>query len=277
VSQFELEQFERSGDRLRVAGRWSNVRGMRFMRPTLTVGDRRVLAVLDHKPWAPEEGQSWIAEFPWDGDIADIDPKLAELAVAPSVAVALSSPGVPVEALVEAPPEPDPAAIDEERRHRQESEIAFLREQIDLLKERLADTERERDEARAVEPDATPAEDDSRLDRLRAELDNARERLADERERRAKAEADYDHVRIERDAADHELARVREELAARQVQLPDEPASGTVAVPAPPPEPVHREEPAPFVQALEAWIPRLLLAVFVLCVILLLIGAVKVV
>jgi len=277
VSQFELEQFERSGDRLRVAGRWSNVRGMRFMRPTLTVGDRRVLAVLDHKPWAPEEGQSWIAEFPWDGDIADIDPKLAELAVAPSVAVALSSPGVPVESLVEAPPEPDPSAIDEERRHRQESEIAFLREQIDLLKQRLADTERERDEARAAEPDPAPTEDDGRLDKLRAELDNARERLADERERRAKAEADYDHVRIERDAADHELAHVREELAARQVQLPDEPASGTVAVPAPPPEPIHREEPAPFVKTLEAWIPRLLLAVFVLCVILLLVGAVKVV
>jgi hypothetical protein len=278
VSQFELEQFERSGDRLRVAGRWSDVRGMRFMRPTLTVGDRRVLAVLDHKPWAPEEGQRWIAEFPWDGDVADIDPTLAELAVAPSVAVALSSPGVPVEPLVEAKPKPDPAAVDEERRHRQESEITFLREQIDLLKGRLAETERERDEALAAQTDGPPPPpDDDRVDKLRAELDNARERLGDERERRAKAEADYDHARIGRDAAEHELAHVREELAAREVQLPDEPASGTVAVPAPPPEPVHRDEPAPFVKTLEVWIPRFLVAVFALCVLLLLIGAVKVV
>jgi hypothetical protein len=85
VSQFELDEFEQSGGRLRVLGRWSDVRGMRFMRPTLTIGDRRVLAVLDHKPWMPEEGEPWIAEFPWDH--GDADPQLAELAVAPSVAV----------------------------------------------------------------------------------------------------------------------------------------------------------------------------------------------
>jgi hypothetical protein len=282
VSQFELEQFERSGDRLRVSGRWSDVRGMRFMRPTLTVGDRRVLAVLDHKPWAPEEGQPWIAEFPWDGDVADIDPTLAELAVAPSVAVALSSPGVAVEPLGE--PEPDPRALEEERRHRLESEVSFLREQVDLLKNRLAETEQARDEALAAaaqqpeppgpaEPQPTP---DDRIERLQAELENARERLADERERRAKAEAEYDHARIERDAANHELAHVSEELAARQVRLPDEPASGTVAVAAPPPKPIEREEPAPLVQSLEIWIPRFALAVFAVCVLLLLIGAVKI-
>src|SRR5205823_3643274 len=199
VSQFELEQFERSGDRVRVAGRWSDVRGMRFMRPTLTVGDRRVLAVLDHKPWMPEEGQTWIAEFPWDGDVADIDPTLAELAVAPSVAVSLSSPGVPVEPLGE--PEPSPLELEEGRRHRLESEVAFLREQIDLLKDRLGETERERDAARAA-TDAPPAdepqEDDARtaqleadVERARAERDNARERLDDERARRAKAEESY--------------------------------------------------------------------------------------
>src|SRR5439155_5789486 len=127
-----------------------------FMRPTLTVGDRRVLAVLDHKPWAPEEGQPWIAEFPWDGDPADIDRSRAELAVAPSVAVALSSPGVPVEPLGE--PEPDAHDLEEERRHRLESEVAFLREQIDLLKERLGETERERDLARAAQAAETQPE-----------------------------------------------------------------------------------------------------------------------
>jgi hypothetical protein len=285
VSQFELEQFEQSGGRLRVLGRWSDVRGMRFMRPTLTVGERRVLAVLDHKPWMPEEGQTWVAEFPWDGDVADIDPQLAELAVAPSVAVSLASPGVPVEALGE--PEPDPLEIEEERRHRLESEVAFLREQIDLLKERLAETEQERDAARATAAEAPaadePAQEDPRIaelqadvDRARAERDRARERLEDERARRARAEADYDHLRIERDAAQHEASHLRDELAAREVELPDEPASGTVVVPAPRPAPIHRDEPAPFVQALEVWIPRLLFAVFAVCVLLLVLGAVKI-
>jgi len=286
VSQFELEQFEQSGGRLRVLGRWSDVRGMRFMRPTLTVGDRRVLAVLDHKPWMPEEGVTWIAEFPWDGDVADIDPQLAELAVAPSVAVSLASPGVAVEALGE--PEPTPLEPEQERRHRLESEVAFLREQIDLLKERLAETERERDEARVAasaapqsdggEPHEDPqiAQLEADIERARAERDNARERLDDERERRGKAEADYDHLRIERDAAQHEVNHLRDELAAREVELPDEPASGTVAVPAPPPEPIRREEPAAFVRALELWIPRLLFVVFAVCVLLLVLGAVKI-
>jgi hypothetical protein len=284
VSQFELEQFEQSGGRLRVLGRWSNVRGMRFMRPTLTVGDRRVLAVLDHKPWMPEEGETWIAEFPWDGDVADIDPQLAELAVAPSVAVSLASPGVPVEALGE--PEPDPLDIEEERRHRLESEVAFLREQIDLLKQRLAETERERDEARAATPEPPPADEpleDTRVaeleadvERARAERDNARERLDDERARRAKAEEAYDKLRIERDAAQSEVAHLRDELAAREVELPDDPPSGTVVVPAPPPAPIEHEQPAAFVQALELWIPRLLFAVFVVCVLLLVVGAVKI-
>jgi hypothetical protein len=253
---------------------------MRFMRPTLTVGDRRVLAVLDHKPWMPEEGETWIAEFPWDGDVADIDPTLAELAVAPSVAVSLSSPGVPVEPLGE--PEPDPLEIEHERRHRLESEVAFLREQIELLKERLAQTERERDEARAAaaepegppEPDASLAKD---VEKARAERDNARARLDDERQRRAAAEAAYDQARLERDTAERELVHVREELAAREVQLPDEPASGTIAVPAPPPPPLRHEEPAPLVKALEVWIPRVAIAVFAVCVVLLLVGAVKII
>jgi hypothetical protein len=282
VSQFELEQFEQSGGRLRVLGRWSDVRGMRFMRPTLTVGDRRVLAVLDHKPWMPEEGQTWIAEFPWEGDASDIDTTLAELAVAPSVAVALSSPGVPVETLGE--PAPDPLALEEERRHRLESEIAFLREQIDVLTARLAETEARAQAAEQSLPADSPepyadelAELRAEVDRARAERDTARERLTDERDRRAAAEAAYDNARIARDSAQHELSHVREELEARQVELPSEPASGTVVVPAPPPAPIHRAEPAPLVQAIEAWFPRFALVVFGICVVLLLVGAIKVI
>jgi hypothetical protein len=278
MSQFELDQFERSGDRLRVEGRWSDVRGMRFMRPTLTIGDRRVLAVLDHKPWAPEEGQPWIAEFPWEG--AEVDPTLAELAVAPSVAVPLSSPGVPVEPHPKPEPVPDPLVAEQERSHRYEAEIAFLREQIELLTERLAAAEARAEPAAApetAEADGRGDELEDQLAKARAELDNARERLTDERERRAAAEASYDQLRMDRDATQHELNRVREELAEKQVVLPAEPASGIVAVGAPPPPPIEKPEPAPLVSALESWIPRFALAVFAICIVLLLAGAIKVI
>ena len=246
------------------------------MRPTLTVGDRRVLAVLDHKPWMPEEGEPWIAEFPWDGDEADIDPEHAELAVAPSVAVSLGSRGVAVEQL--GPPPPDPRALEEERRHRLEAEISFLREQIDLLQERLEAAERAPAPEEAPPPPDDPriAELEADVARARAERDTARERLEDERRRRSEAEASYDHARIERDSSQHEVSRLNEELAAREVELPDEPASGTVVVPAPPPEPIQRAEPAPFVQALEVWIPRVARIDFAVCVLLLVLGAVKI-
>ena len=69
-------EVERAGwpspDRLEVVGRWFGVRGRRFIRPTLYVDadgeSRRLLAVLDHKPWAVEDGEEWIAAFAWDGD-----------------------------------------------------------------------------------------------------------------------------------------------------------------------------------------------------------------
>ena len=56
---FEVERFEwTSDDRLLVTGRWFGVRGRRFMRPTLHLRvdgrRRRLIAVLDHKPWAAD-------------------------------------------------------------------------------------------------------------------------------------------------------------------------------------------------------------------------------
>ena len=57
---FELDRIEMAGeDRLEVNGRWFGVRGRRFIRPSLTlVADeehRRLLADLDHKPWAADD------------------------------------------------------------------------------------------------------------------------------------------------------------------------------------------------------------------------------
>ena len=74
---FELDRFQWSGDdRLEVEGRWFGVRGRRFVRPVLTVqvggARRRLLALLEHKPWNADEGATWIAAFPWDGPHDDV-------------------------------------------------------------------------------------------------------------------------------------------------------------------------------------------------------------
>ena len=89
VSAFEVERFEwAAGDRLEVTGRWYGLRGHRFVRPVLVVqaGDeqRRMLALLEHKPWAADDGEEWIAAFPWEGPPLELT--AAELAVAPSLA-----------------------------------------------------------------------------------------------------------------------------------------------------------------------------------------------
>ena len=97
---FEVDRFEWIDDRLEVGGRWYGLRGHRFVRPALTVevdedGDdrRRMLADLEHKPWAADDGTDWIAAFPWDGE--PIELTRAELAVAPTLAVDLPLPRLP--------------------------------------------------------------------------------------------------------------------------------------------------------------------------------------
>jgi hypothetical protein len=93
---FELDRIELAGgDRLEVNGRWFGVRGRRFIRPSLTlVADeehRRLLADLDHKPWAAEDGEPWQATFPYEDQ--DNQWLEAELNVAPDITVTLPLPG----------------------------------------------------------------------------------------------------------------------------------------------------------------------------------------
>src|SRR4051794_21148947 len=95
---FEVERFGwTANDRLEVVGRWFGLRGHRFMRPALIVeaGDdrRRLLALLDHKPWAADDGEPWIAAFSWAGDPVALT--FAELSVAPSVSLELPPPAAP--------------------------------------------------------------------------------------------------------------------------------------------------------------------------------------
>src|SRR3954462_10445118 len=88
---FEVERFEWvDSNRLEVAGRWYGLRGHRFVRPVLVGqaagdGQRRLLAVLDHKPWAAEDGDEWIAAFPWEGEPLELTS--AELPVGASPGV----------------------------------------------------------------------------------------------------------------------------------------------------------------------------------------------
>src|SRR4029453_2969823 len=92
---FEVERFEWvDGDRLEVTGRWDGLRGHRFVRPGLVVqagaeqrrervvpgrcsgrggnrfvgpvlvgqaggGRRRRRGMLEHKPWAADDGEEW--------------------------------------------------------------------------------------------------------------------------------------------------------------------------------------------------------------------------
>jgi hypothetical protein len=92
---FEVERFGWvSDDRLEITGRWSGLRGHRFLRPTLDIHvdgrHRRLLALLEHKPWAADDGDEWIAAFPWQGEPLQVDG--AELALGPDLAVELPPP-----------------------------------------------------------------------------------------------------------------------------------------------------------------------------------------
>jgi hypothetical protein len=93
---FELDRLDRDGDRgLEVRGRWFGIRGRRFVRPTLTMSiegtSHRLLADLEHKPWAAEEGEEWVALFspaPPAGEVEHMD-----LSVASDITVSLSGSG----------------------------------------------------------------------------------------------------------------------------------------------------------------------------------------
>src|SRR3954462_4997874 len=94
---FMLERFERTQpDRVEIAGRWYGLRGRRFVRPVLNLHAaggprRRLIALLEHKPWAADDGQPWIAAFTWPAGADEIS--RAELEVGPGLVVELPPPG----------------------------------------------------------------------------------------------------------------------------------------------------------------------------------------
>ena len=242
---FELDRFEWAApDRLEVEGRWSQLRARRFVRPTLTLrgesGTHRLLALLEHKPWAPDDNEPWIAAFAWSGEPAGFES--AELAVASEIEVELPPPtekGERPKPRKKAPAfravsrdvlaERQPVQLEKERAHA----LDMMRERDAAIAAREA-AERERDEAareleelRAAASGEADAED--RLASARAELEDARDsatadRIAATAERdsataeRDSAIAERDAARAERDAlaADLDAARAELDLAQRE-------------------------------------------------------------
>ena len=243
---FEVERFEWAGpDRLEVAGRWSGVRGRRFVRPTLDVegaGDqRRLLAVLDHKPWAAEDGRRWVAAFPWDG--GEVSLSGAELAVAPGIAVALGPPGsagpaaaspaaAPAPSAPVAPVAPDVRALERERDAALGQRAGAVRDRDRLLREREAAL-RDRDAARRESDAAAAAAEALRadLEAVRTQRDRALRELEAMRDQRDAARAEAAAAAPQAPAPEIDEQALRDALAERDAAL----AARDAALAAPPP------------------------------------------
>src|SRR3954454_17094311 len=178
---FEVERFGWSADdRLEVTGRWFGLRGHRFMRPVLTLHDgddrRRMLALLEHKPWAADEGEEWVAAFPWQGERVEV--AAAELAVAPSVAVDLPLPIGRKRRRGSARAQGPASRSARPQRAPARPEIAELRAELGRLQADRDHAIAAGEEERGALRERWAAEEQE-VRRLRAELAAARERLAD--------------------------------------------------------------------------------------------------
>ena len=219
---FELERFEWTAEgRLEVAGRWSVLRARRFVRPTLTLrgdgGTYRLLALLEHKPWAAEEGELWVAAFPWEGEPLAFEG--ANLAVASGIELELPPPGAAAVGAFHAvqPAVEKPVLPPEERASRERAHA------LELLKER-DDALEARDAALEARDAATAA-----LAGAEAELAAAlaeQERLREERDTAA---AERDLAVAERDLAES----ARERAVARVAEAEERAARAEAAVPGP--------------------------------------------
>jgi hypothetical protein len=217
---FDVERFEWTAvDRLEVRGRWTGVRGRRFMRPSLNVGvtrgRRRLIALLEHKPWAAGDGDTWVAAFPWEGERGDVGPAVLE--VGAGLAVELPPPREPrhvreaAAKLGSLPPEPlvapEPVRTTEDQREeelwRLQAALAAARREADLAREQLT-AQRERSHQQVRDAEASRAVAERERDRLRSELGGVREELE-----RELAEARRDTLRV-REALQSRTAEVEE-------------------------------------------------------------------
>ena len=217
---FEVESIEwPSPDRVEISGRWFGVRGRRFVRPTLELevdGEhRRMLAVLDHKPWEAEDGEVWVAAFDWDGEQADLAG--GELSVGPDVSVELLAEGSKADARPRTARRSRASVLEGDLRDARRESERLARKLKRANESHIADVTR-RDTEHAEELERLRAElaesqqeGERRAEELRVKLDSERERLRSKLDaERRRAEGFADDLRRARD----ELSSVREELAA---------------------------------------------------------------
>ncbi|HWC26233.1 MAG TPA: hypothetical protein VG474_06575 [Solirubrobacteraceae bacterium] len=230
---FELERLDLQGGELVVSGHWSGVGGLRFVRPTLVAEDRRILATLEHKPWAPSLDRTWVAAFPWDG--GDVDADALALAVSPQVTVPLGD--APV-AVVEPSPAPRPARPPSRTREPEPTNGARARrraaepvappprlaepglrsERVDPAPPHLAEPEPAPLELRAVEPSPTLEELAGARAAAERDRDRALAQLAEAVAAREAAVRSHRRMELAHDEALRARERAEAELAAMQVQ-----------------------------------------------------------
>jgi hypothetical protein len=235
---FEVDRLEVEDDTLVVSGFWTGVRGLRFVRPTLVSDDRRILATLEHKPWAPSADAAWTAAFPWNGD--DVDADRLTLAVTPQVSVSLGDGGALAPVLSAAAPPTlkvvtQPPAIEADRRDPAPPPPAgredLLRERDDLSR-RLADAERLAAQLeRQTLHDADAAQDEAARrcaaaerdrDRALQQLDEAIEAREAAVRTRARMQVGHDEALAACEVAEAELAQAkaaREEANAQRDEV----------------------------------------------------------
>jgi len=234
---FEVDRFGWVDGRLEVTGRWYGIRGRRFLRPTLDVevdgSPRRMLAVLEHKPWAADDGEEWMAAFDWNGDPVAL--VVAELAVAPELSVVLPPPtGAPAKKPRRAKATGERLAAAPPRAQAREAALAEALAEASLLRDRLAaeqkawqqrveEVEALRDEDAAARSAAEAERDEAAAARdaaisEREELVSTRDAAVQERDAAAAAAdaagADAEKATAQRDKAVREKAALETELAA---------------------------------------------------------------
>ena len=201
---FELERLEQTAaGRLELTGRWFGVRGLRFVRPTLTFESDghpyRLLADLEHKPWFAEDGSPWTAAFHWDADRGPLDELV--LTVATDIAIPL--------------PRFDGGDSRPRRQRRAQADAyaASLRRELQAIRQELADERRTSERLRS---ELEPLREE--VESLRAELERARDEKVENDAalaRRDAALAKLTEVEAERD----EARRALEEAAAESAEL----------------------------------------------------------
>lgn len=229
-ARFAVDRLDVDDELLTVEGRWSGIRGLRFLRPTLVVDGRPVLATLAHKPWAASENERWTAAFPWTGDPERL--RRAWLQVAPSVIVPLGDgsrarPAPPAAPLPKAEAVADASTAEVGAVAEQApTEVKAAARELEHMRRELRSAQAERDRAEAMRDEAVRDREAAlrtreRMSRARDESAEAQEAAIVEAQRRAEqtvaaaerrvaeAERTREQAFAERDAARADEEAVR--------------------------------------------------------------------